>query len=234
MEISWINKFSLIDYPRETSCIVFTPGCNFRCPFCHNSEFVLPEKLKTVYENLIPENAVFNFLEQRKWKLTWVSICWWEPTLQKDLVEFCKKLKTMWYLVKLDTNGRNPKVLKKLIDEKLIDYIAMDIKHELWKFNEIAWVKSLDETPYIESIQLLLNSEIDYEFRTTIVKGIHTVETIENIAKYVEGAKNYNLQNYKSWNTLDENFDWNSFMISELKILKSIAKKYVENVKVRN
>lgn len=234
MEISWINKFSLIDYPRQTSCIVFTPWCNFRCPFCHNSDFVLPEKLKEIYKNLIPEQAVLNFLEQRQWKLTWVSICWWEPTLQKDLYDFCKKVKDMWYLVKLDTNGRDPKIIKKLMDDKLVDYVAMDIKHEIWSFKKIAWITKLDENPYLESINLLLKSNIDYEFRTTIIKWIHTEKIIENIAKYIAWAKNYNLQNYKPWNTLDKDFAWDSFLISELKILKAIARKYVQNVKVRN
>ena len=115
VQISWINKFSLIDYPWEISCIIFTPGCNFRCGFCHNSQFVLQSKLREVYKTLIPERAVLNFLEQRKWNLTGVSICWWEPTLQKKLIDFCKKIKKLWYKIKLDTNWRSPKVIKKLI-----------------------------------------------------------------------------------------------------------------------
>ena len=101
MLISWINKFSLIDYPWKSSCIIFTPGCNFRCDFCHNSEFVLPEKLKEVNKNLIPEIAVLNFLEKRKWLLDGVSICWWEPTIHKNLPDFCMKLKWKWFFVKI-------------------------------------------------------------------------------------------------------------------------------------
>lgn len=232
MQIRAVNKFSLIDFPWEISCIIFTPGCNFRCGFCHNREFVLPEKLEKVYKNLIPENAFLNFLESRKWKLSWVSICGWEPTLQKDLFDFCKKVKEMWFLVKLDTNWRNPYILKKLIDADLIDYIAMDIKDEIWKFSEISWIK-IDETPYLESIKVILNSDINYEFRTTIIKWIHTENSIENIAKYITWAKNYYLQNYRSWNTLDPNFTWKSFSNNELLEFKKIWEKYIKNIKIR-
>jgi len=233
MQISWINKFSLIDFPWEISCIIFTPGCNFRCPFCHNSEFVLPEKLEKVYKNLIPEEIFFNFLEKRKWKLTWVSICWWEPTLQKDLFEFCKKVKKMWFLVKLDTNWRDPEILKKLIKTKNIDYIAMDIKNEIWKFSEIAWVK-INEKPYLESIKILLNSDINYEFRTTVIKWIHTEKSIEKITKYISWAKNYFLQNYRKWNALKKNFEWKNFFDDELKKFLEIWKKFVKNIWIRN
>lgn len=232
MQISWVNKFSLIDFPWEISCIIFTPGCNFRCGFCHNSEFVLPEKLEKVYKNLIPENAFLNFLENRKWKLSWVSICWWEPTLQKDLFDFCKKIKEMWFLVKLDTNWRDPEILKKLIDSNLIDYIAMDIKDEIWKFSEISWVQ-IDETPYLESIKILLESNINYEFRTTVIKWIHTEKSIENIAKYIAWAKSYFLQNYKSGNSLDPNFDWKSFTYKELLEFMNIWVEYTWNCKIR-
>ncbi len=233
MQISAVNKFSLIDYPGKSSAIVFTPWCNFRCPFCHNSEFVLPEKLKDIYKSLIPEEAVFNFLETRKWLLEGVSICWGEPSMQKDLKDFCAKVKSMWFLVKLDTNGRAPKLIKQLLDEKLVDYIAMDVKNEVWKFRDIVWIE-LDENPYLESIKLLLNSDIDYEFRTTVIKWFHNKEIIENIAKYISGAKSYYLQNYKWWNTLNPNFEWQSFNETELEYLKTIASKYIKNVWIRN
>lgn len=233
MQVSWINTFSLIDYPWEISCIVFTPGCNFRCGFCHNSEFVLPEKLKEVYKVLIPEKTIFNFLEKRKWLLTWVSICWWEPTMQQDLVEFCAKIKELWFLVKLDTNWRDPKVVQELIDKELVDYIAMDIKNEIWKFSESAWVE-FDEKPYLETINILLSSDIEYEFRTTIIKWIHNENIIENIAKYISWAKAYYLQNYKSWKTLDPNFKWESFTEKELENLKKISEKYIKKTWIRN
>lgn len=233
MLISAINKFSLIEYPWEISCVVFTPWCNFRCAFCHNSEFVLVEKLKSVYKNIIPEKAVLNFLEKRRWSLTAVSICGWEPTLHKDLANFCKKIKDKWFLVKLDTNGRDPDMINFLIKNNLIDYIAMDIKHEIWKFSISAWL-SLDEKPYLDSINILLNSNINYEFRTTVIKWVHNDNTIKSIAKYIKWAKNYYLQNYKWWNTLDPNFVWESFSQKELEKFKKISIKYVNNVWIRN
>lgn len=231
MIISWINKFSLIEYPEQISCIIFTPWCNFRCWFCHNSEYVLPSKIKNI--SIIPEKAVLNFLEIRKWLLTWVSICWWEPTIHKDLPNFCEKVKTMWYKVKLDTNWQNPNMLRMLLENKLIDYIAMDIKNPIWDFSSIANVK-LDEKLYLETIDLIKNSNIKYEFRTTVIKGIHSVKNIEDIAKYISWAQNYNLQNYKAWDTLDKNFKWESFTDDELEELKIVASKYINKVEIKN
>ncbi|MDD3794164.1 MAG: anaerobic ribonucleoside-triphosphate reductase activating protein [Candidatus Gracilibacteria bacterium] len=233
MQISAINKFSLIEFPGEVSAIIFTPGCNFRCGYCHNSEFVLEEKLKNIYKNLILEKAFFNFLEQRKGLLSGVSICGGEPTLQKDLYDFCLKVKSFGYKVKLDTNGRDPEILKKLLENNLVDYVAMDIKHEVGSFDKIIGVK-IDEKPYLESINLLKNSNIDYEFRTTLISGIHDENIVVNISKYLSGAKAYYLQNYRAGNTLDPNFFGKSFTSLELEKFKNIAKKYIKNVQIRN
>lgn len=233
MQISWINKFSLIEFPWEIACVIFTPYCNFRCDFCHNPEFVLPERLKEVLENLISEEAFFNFLETRKNTLTWVSICWWEPTLQKDLKEFCKKLKDLWFKVKLDTNGRDSKIIQELLDENLLDYVAMDFKHEPWKWSEIVGMK-IDEEEYLKTAKLIMNSGIDYEFRTTIIKWVHDEKSIENMAKYISWAKNYYLQNYRAEKTLNPNFEWESFSSKELEDFKKICERYVESVGVRS
>ena len=233
MQISAINKFSLIDYPWQICCIIFTAWCNFRCGFCHNSEFVLPEKLAKIKKYFIPEKAILNFLEKRSGFLSWVSICWWEPTIYKDLPNFCKKVKKMWYLVKLDTNGKAPEMIKKLLEQKLVDYIAMDIKNEIWKFSISAWI-NIEEKPYLKSIKLIMNSNIDHEFRTTVIKWVHNKKTIENISKHISGAKNYYLQNYKSANTLDKNFVWESFSLIELEELKKIWEKYIFKIWIRN
>ena len=232
MLISWINRFSLIEYPGQISCVIFTPGCNMRCPFCHNAEFVLPEKLNEIMGSLIPEKALFNFLKERKLNLTGISICWWEPTLQKDLKEFCRKVKDMGYNIKLDTNWRDYVVLKELIEEWLVDYIAMDIKHEPWKFNDIVWVK-VNEEDYYKSIRLIIDSGIEHEFRTTVIKWIHNEDTIENIAKYIVWAKNYYIQNYRKEKTLDSNFKWEKFSSKELENLYKAWKKYIKSMWIR-
>lgn len=233
MLISGIEKFSMIDYPGKISCVIFTLGCNMRCGFCHNSDFVLPEKVKEMSGNLIAQEAFFKFLETRIWLLDGVSICGWEPTLQKDLIMFCRRVKDMWFSVKLDTNGRDPELLKKLIDSKLIDYIAMDIKNPLWKFDEITGVDE-DEIPYHKSIELLLKSDIDYEFRTTVIQWVHTQEDIESIAKSLPWAQNYYLQNYRAGKTLQPDFIGTSFNEYQLEEFKKIASKYVIKVWIRN
>jgi pyruvate formate lyase activating enzyme len=233
MQISWITPFSLIDFPGEVSCILFTLWCNLRCNFCHNSEYVLPEKIKIIRKNIIAEKAIFNFLEKRKWLLTWVSICWWEPTIHKDLVDFCKKIKEIWYLVKLDTNGQKPEILKELIEQNLVDYIAMDIKHSIWSFSKIVWL-DIDENPYLDSIKLIMSSDIDHEFRTTIIKWIHSSSDITNIAKYIKWAKKYCLQNYRAGDTLDLDFEWESFSEKELLKFKDNLISYLDNIEIRN
>lgn len=231
MLISWIKKTTLLDFPGKVSCIIFTAGCNLRCLYCHNSEFVLPEKI-TKIKDFIPEEIFFNFLKTKFWLLDWVSICWWEPTLQKDLVEFCGKIKDMWFLVKLDTNGQNPIVLKELIDKKLVDYIAMDIKWDYENIQYLLWVK-FEKDKYFESIEIIKNSGIDYEFRTTLIKNYHKLLDFENVVKQIYLCKKYFLQNYKWWNTLYKDFDWESFTSKELIDFKYIANKYVEKCEIR-
>ena len=179
MLISWIQKTTLLDYPGKVSTIIFTPWCDLRCKYCHNSQFVLPELLKS-FKTYIPEEVFFNFLNTKIWILDWVVICWGEPTLQKDLVEFCEKIKKLWFLVKLDTNWRDPEMLKKLLDKNLVDYIAMDVKTTEDKFQNLTWIKP-DFKKYLQSIEIIINSNIDYEFRTTVVKWYHKKEDIEKI-----------------------------------------------------
>lgn len=231
MLISWIKKTTLLDYPGKVSCIIFTAWCNLRCLYCHNSDFVLPEKIKEI-KDFIPEVIFFNFLQSKIWILDWVVICWWEPTLQNDLLDFCQKIKDLWFLVKLDTNGQNPEVLKKLINDKLVDYIAMDIKWDYETLDNLLWVK-IDKNKYLESIEIIKNSWIDSEFRTTLIKNYHNLDDFEKVIKQISGSKNYFLQNYKWWNTLDSNFNWESFLNTELIDFKNIALNYVENCNIR-
>jgi len=235
MKISGIQKTTTIDYPWKIACVVFTMWCNFRCPFCHNPETVLPEQMKLIQNDLIPEEAFFNFLESRRWKLDWVSICWWEPTLQPDLYDFAKKIKDMWFLVKLDTNWSNVAIVKKMLWDGLLDYIAIDLKHTMNKYSTAIWVKQNQDffDGYKRLLEILLESKIDYEYRTTVVKWMHEMNDIEDMAKYIKWAKNYYLQNYVWWNTLDPNFWWEAFSEGELEEMCKTALQYVENCGIR-
>jgi len=235
MKISGIQKSTTIDYPNKLACVVFTMGCNFRCPFCHNPESVLPEQMKLIQNDLIPDQAIFNFLETRKGKLDGVSICGWEPTLQADLYDFAKKVKEMGFLVKLDTNGRDCEIVKKMVNDKILDYVAIDLKHTRDKYDIAIWLKQNNNffDNYDCLLKFLLKWNIDYEYRTTVVKWMHTLDDIEQMAKYISGAKNFYLQNYVWGNTLDPNFWWQSFSDEKLEEMCKIAKKYVQNCGIR-
>ncbi|MFA5917412.1 MAG: anaerobic ribonucleoside-triphosphate reductase activating protein [Candidatus Gracilibacteria bacterium] len=231
MLISAIQKTTLLDYPGKVACIIFTTGCNLRCGFCYNSEFVLPEKIKEI-KDFIPEKIFFNFLKTKVGILDGVVICGGEPTINKDLYDFCKSIKELGFLVKLDTNGQNSKILKKLLDDKLVDYIAMDIKNSFGKYNLTTGVTE-DLENYKESIEIIKNSDIDYEFRTTLVKGLHTKEDMLEIAKTLSGARKYFLQNFKGGKTLDKDFVGKSFIVDELRQFKKICLPSIENVFIR-
>jgi pyruvate formate lyase activating enzyme len=202
MQIGGLQKTTLIDYPGKIACTVFLVGCNFRCPFCYSSELVLPEKIQN--QPQIPEKDFFQFLKEKRGYLDGVVVCGGEPTLHNDLEKFLAKIKKMGFLIKLDTNGSRPEILKKLIEKKLVDYVAMDIKAPL-KNNlyERATGVKIDLNKIRESINLLKNSSVDYEFRTTVVPGIHKLEDIVEIAKEIKPAKRYYLQNFRPEKTLD-------------------------------
>ncbi len=193
IEIGGLQKLTLIDYPGRVAATVFLVGCNFRCPFCYSSELVLPEKIKN--QPKISEKVFFDFLKERKGLLEGVVICGGEPTIHKDLPDFCQKIKKLKYLVKLDTNGSNPKMLKDLITKKLIDYVAMDIKALKEKYNKVTGVK-VDIKKIQRSIDILKEGKVDYEFRSTIVPALHTKEDVIEMAKWIRGAKRYFLQNF--------------------------------------
>jgi len=194
-----LQKFSLIDYPGKTCAVVFTVGCNFRCPYCHNPELVsLGEDT-----NILEEQEILEFLEKRKDKLDAVVITGGEPTLHKDLLEFIKKLKNMGFLVKLDSNGTCPDLLQKALEEKLVDYIAMDIKAPLDKYEKVAIVP-VNIEDIKKSIEILKNSEIDYEFRTTVVESMLSKKDILEIGDTISGAKRYYLQKFVPTKVNDE------------------------------
>lgn len=202
MIIAGFQRLTLIDYPGKLATTVFTVGCSFRCPFCHNPELVRGGKWDVGYGK--QEKEFFKFLKTRKGKLDGVCITGGEPTIQPDIVEFIKKIKKLGFLVKLDTNGTRPDVLRKVISEKLVDFIAMDIKNQPKRYDTTTGTK-FDIERIKLSVNLIINSRIPYEFRTTVVPGIHTEKDFLVIAKWIKGAKRYYLQKYVENKILDLN-----------------------------
>lgn len=204
MIIGGLQKMTLIDYPGKLSCTVFLTGCSFCCPWCYSSELVLPEKIKL--QPKISTEYFFEFLKKRKGFLEGVCVCGGEPTINKELPEFFKKIKKMGYLIKLDTNGSNPKMLKELIDKKLVDYVAMDIKAPKEKYSQAAGVK-VDIEKIQKSIDILKEGKVDYEFRSTIMPKIHSKKDIINMAKWIKGARAYYLQQFRPEKTINPKFE---------------------------
>ncbi len=203
MKIGGLQKTTLIDFPGRIAATVFVVGCNFSCPWCYSSEIVLPEKIKD--HPVLPEKEFFKFLKERKGLLEGVVVCGGEPTLYKDLPNFIRKIKRMGYFVKLDTNGSNPKMLGDLIKKKLIDYVAMDIKVPKGRYKEVFRGKVKVED-IEESIKILNNSKIDFEFRTTIVPTVHKKGDILEMVRWISPAKKYFLQNFRAEKTIDPAF----------------------------
>jgi pyruvate formate lyase activating enzyme len=218
MEIGGLQKLTLIDYPGRLAATVFLCGCNFRCPFCYSKELVLPEEIKK--QPKIPEKDFFDFLKERKGLLEGVVICGGEPTIHRELPDFCERIKRIGYLVKLDTNGSNPEMLKRLINEKLIDYpsgakggderkfidyVAMDIKAPKEKYSEVTGVK-VNIKKIQESIDILKEGKVDYEFRTTVVPTILEKKDILKIVQWIKPAKKYYLQNFRAEKTINPKF----------------------------
>jgi len=188
-----LQKLTLIDYPGHIAATVFTVGCNFRCPFCHNPELVSSIEYQV---SSILERDFFDFLESRRGKLEGVCITGGEPAIQPDIVEFIRRIKKMGYKVKLDTNGARPDILRLLYAKKLLDYVAMDIKNSPEKYNSTTNSK-VDIERIKLSVNLIRNSGVDYEFRTTAVPGLHKEEDFAKIGKWLEGAKKYVLQAFE-------------------------------------
>lgn len=224
-----LKKFTLIDFPGRVACIGFTLGCNFRCPYCHNPDLVLPE----CFGPTIPEDEVFSFLEKRKNKLEGVVITGGEPTIQGDLEAFIRRIKDFGFLVKLDTNGENPDVIRSLLDKRLIDYIAMDVKAPIEKYEELTRSKVHVEK-LIESIKLIMSSQVDYEFRTTVVKEMLSNDDILRIGSLIRGAKRYCLQKFSPKRTLDPSYKGKStYSEEEFRSLAIELKNYVEECIIR-
>ena len=190
MEFSAINKLSLLDYPNKVSCILYTNTCNFRCPYCHNGLTLLQDS-----PDPIPFEEILAFLKKRVGILDGVVISGGEPTLMPDLEDKIRAIKELGYEVKLDTNGTNPDILKHLIDEGLIDYVAMDIKASFSKYADIANI-AVNITNIQKSIDILKSDVVDYEFRTTLIDEFHNMKSIKDMAKLIKGTKKLYFQKF--------------------------------------
>lgn len=227
MKLGGMQKTTLLDFPGNVACTVFTSGCNFRCPFCHNSPLLtlLPD------EECFDTEEFFAYLEKRKGILDGVAITGGEPLLQNDIAQFIRRIKSLGLKVKLDTNGSFPDRLEQLISEKLIDYIAMDVKSPLSSYKKVAGTdRYLNEI--VKSIALIKGSGTEYEFRTTVVKELHAPEDMEEIGKLIEGAEKYFIQVYKDTeNVLEDGLSAPSEQ--ELYKMLETVKKYVPNAQLR-
>jgi len=225
-----LQKFSLIDYPRRPCAVIFTMGCNFKCPYCHNPELISLTKKTFV---LVSEQEILKFLDSRKDKIDAVSITGGEPTIHNDLLDFMSKLKTMGFLVKLDSNGTNPFVLQEALDKKLVDCFAMDVKAPLAQYSNIV-ARPVILNDIKKSIEIIKNSGIDHEFRTTIVKSLLSKEDILEIGELVTGAKRYYLQKFIPTKTYNSTFlTQTTYSDEELEILRKELALKVQYCKVR-
>ncbi len=227
MLIKGLQKLTLLDFPGKTACTVFTAGCNFRCPFCHNASLVTD-----IDDGRISEEEFFSFLSKRQGILDGVAITGGEPTLQPDLTDFLKKIKDMGYSIKLDTNGYRPQVLKDVVNNGLVDYVAMDIKNSKEKYALTCGLDSMDMEKIEESIEFLMSGKVDYEFRTTVVKELHNEDDIQDIVSWIKGAEKYYLQGFKDSGDLIGT-GYSGYDKNTLQKLFNIAKNNFKTVELR-
>ena len=228
MHFCGMNKTTLLDYPGHVAATLFTGGCNMRCPFCQNSTLVLvpweqPE---------ISEQEVLAFLRRRQRILEGVCITGGEPTLHPDLEDFIRRVRELGYLIKLDTNGYRPQILRRLLEEKLLDYVAMDIKASRERYGIACGVPELELRRIEESVELLKASAISYEFRTTVVKGIHSPEEFTAIGQWLQGCRAYYLQSFRdSGQVMEPGFA--EFERRELEEMRERAAQYIPQTELR-
>lgn len=228
MQIHGFNKTTLLDYPKHLAATIFLGNCNFRCPFCHNASLVLDPGCQPV----IPEEEVLTYLRKRKNILEGVCITGGEPTLHGDLPDFLEQIKEIGLKIKLDTNGNNPTMLHNLIQRRLLDYAAMDIKNQKDKYPETIGIKDFDIANIEHSISILLSSNIAYEFRTTVVKEFHTDSDFVAIGQWIQGAEAYYLQGFQdSGDLIDSNLS--PYQKKDLERFKSLAAPYVKLIDIR-
>lgn len=229
MQIAGLQKLTLLDYPGHVACTVFTPGCNFRCPFCHNAPLVLPERLGCD----TTEDEVLAFLKKRVGILDGVAITGGEPLLHRDIGPFLEKVRALGFRVKLDTNGSFPDHLIDLVRSGLVDRVAMDVKNAPALYGKTVGIEPFDLAPVERSKDFLLGGAVEYEFRTTVVKGLHTRESLIEAAKWIEGAKEYYLQQFKDSGDVIAIGGLGAFDEKEMHALADAVRPIVPTVEVR-
>lgn len=228
MDFAGMQSLTLLDYPGKVACILFVRGCNLRCPFCHNASLVCENP-----ENAFPEEKVLAYLKKRQGILEGVVISGGEPLLYPDLLPFLHKVRELGYAIKIDTNGTNPQRLKEIVLEGLADYIAMDIKNSPALYGKTTGVANLDLSAIEESKSFLLSGAVDYEFRTTVVAGLHTPESIAECTRWIRGAKRYFLQCFKDSGNLLAPENLNPFSEEHMNKLLAIAKRDIPAAALR-
>ncbi|MBR4530300.1 MAG: anaerobic ribonucleoside-triphosphate reductase activating protein [Lachnospiraceae bacterium] len=227
MIIAGLQKMTLLDYPGVVACTVFLPGCDLRCPYCHNYELATG-KAAPVME----EEEFFDFLGARKGRLEGVAVSGGEPCLHPDLPAFLARIRGMGYRVKLDTNGMHPEMLRQILAEGLADYVAMDIKNAPAKYAQTTGVEGLDPAPAKESARMLIESGTEYEFRTTVVRELHTAEDFHGIGEMIRGAKRYFLQSFTDRETVPYS-GLHAPTPEEMEQYRAIAAEYVSEASLR-
>lgn len=230
MLLKGLQKLTLLDYPGKMACTVFAGGCNFRCPFCHNASLVVGERVKE--RASLPEEEFFSFLNKRRGILEGVCVSGGEPTIQPDILPFLYNIKELGYLVKLDTNGYRPDILKKAVCEGLIDYVAMDIKSSKEGYGRAVGIRNFDISPICESVDFLMGGNLDFEFRTTLVRELHGEAEILGIGEWIAGAPKYFLQTFKDSGDLISS-EFSGYDQNSTEYLLKLLKSTVPNAQIR-
>ncbi len=228
MNIQGLQKLTLLDFPGKMACTVFTAGCELRCPFCHNRSLVINPPAESEFS----EDEIFSFLKKRRGILEGVAITGGEPLMQNDIEDFIVKIRELGYAVKLDTNGTFPSRLKSLVEKNLVDYVAMDVKSSESGYPSCVGIGGFKTDKISESIEFLKGGKVDYEFRTTVAKGLHTKEDIEQLGRWIQGAKRHFLQAFTDSGDLI-GFGLEPFSKAEMLEMCEIMKKYVPSCEVR-
>lgn len=228
MKFNGFQKLTLLDFPGKVACTLFTAGCNLRCPFCHNASLVTHIDNTNIYN----KEEILSYLGKRQGILEGVCISGGEPLMQTEIEDFIKEVKALGYSIKLDTNGFYPDKLISLVEKGLIDYVAVDIKNSYSKYAKTTGIENLDLSPLKRTVEFLLSGKVDYEFRTTIVEGLHTEADILDIGKTIKGAPRYFLQNFvDSGDLIGEGLC--AISLENMKKMQKIAAQFVPNAEIR-